>query len=514
MKMLDKIVDPKGNAANAFFWQLMGPLFILCAFALSPDNLLFFCLGILGLFLCARLQMRGFVYSLVALAIVAGCEHSLIGAHHLWLLGVEGSYSLAFLVTALNAEQHVNFLDSLSSQLDAKGASIVNVEEELIKSQDLATAERLSHQEKIGELQKELEEVHSEYSSLLILNEVLRQTFARENSEKGVLKDTLDGEIASRGFLQAQLTDVQKEYARFKDTNTLVLQNQNLIDELNAARIDKEQARMMNETFSRLHAKEHGKVKELNDLLLSMQKEQQQLKAQLLASFHEKTAANSHFDQIVQEREQHKSVLHQLETLRSERNLLKERVNLAEIELARKQEQDQVSIRQLEILELERNSLQQRVKAIETELAHIQEQSQVKEPSLPGSIAVQPEEFVHLQEKVKSLTQIELLYKQLRAQFDEKNQVLHETRGQLFHIDTQFQALQMEMERKELSMNVIPKEIFIEVSDLEERLSYFERENEELQSLVSSLLSTSETASRPKRKKKVKTGSDQDLLFN
>ena len=93
MKLLEKAAhllgeeDPQGIS---FLWHLLGPLFVLLAYSLASQDPLLLGVGIFGLLLSARWQVRGFCYALVALAVLAIGEHGFFTQHHLWQLGVEG----------------------------------------------------------------------------------------------------------------------------------------------------------------------------------------------------------------------------------------------------------------------------------------------------------------------------------------------------------------------------------------------------------------------------------------
>ena len=78
MKLLEKAAhllgeeDPQGIS---FLWHLLGPLFVLLAYSLASQDPLLLGVGIFGLLLSARWQVRGFCYALVALAVLAIGEH-------------------------------------------------------------------------------------------------------------------------------------------------------------------------------------------------------------------------------------------------------------------------------------------------------------------------------------------------------------------------------------------------------------------------------------------------------
>ena len=50
MKWINRVLDEKSDGALAFFWQLVGPIFVLCTYALEPHHILIFFAGVIGLF--------------------------------------------------------------------------------------------------------------------------------------------------------------------------------------------------------------------------------------------------------------------------------------------------------------------------------------------------------------------------------------------------------------------------------------------------------------------------------
>ena len=101
-----------------------------------------------GLFLSARLQVRGCCYSLVLLGIAGVIKHAFFISDHLWYLGIEGSIGCAFFITALAFEQGSAWIESLHSQLETRKAALDNVDEELANVQQSAQEKQIVLQEK------------------------------------------------------------------------------------------------------------------------------------------------------------------------------------------------------------------------------------------------------------------------------------------------------------------------------------------------------------------------------
>lgn len=120
--------------------------------------------------------------------------------------------------------------------------------------------------------------------------------------------------------------------------------------------------------------------------------------------------------------------------------------------------------------------------ALEQQLAQVQETLQDRE------------------HQIAQLKQIQQLHLQLKQQFEEKSQILHLTRRELFATETRLQRAQLEQREQELLPNSSPLEQALIA--LEGERSSLETENQELIELVT-LLSHDLTAKKKKREKKV-----------
>jgi hypothetical protein len=373
---------------------IWGPIFLICTIALAarvPFDLLFLALS--GLYLSAQWKMRGCVYALVLLFIAASLRHLFYLEDHLFQLGLEGSLAVAFFVTALAFEQGATFIESLTSQIETRKAAVTNLEEEMEKMQQSAQELQISFQEKVATLQKELEELQADHSSILILNEVLRKNAARHMGEAENFRCRAE-------TLQSELESAEKDLAFLKETDAVVIQNRELMAELNAARYEKEQTHLINETLARLYARENFKAKEIEQEVADYQ---EQLKE-----------ADRMFERLSLEAHRVREELQQVAQIQNERNFLKERLQIAQEEL----------------------------------------------------------------ELASNRKTVEPLYLQLKKQFEEKNQILHQVRSELFKADTELQRLKIE--KAALELNPIPKEFERELEDLVLQVEVLEEENAQL----------------------------------
>ena len=382
------LLGEEQDGTSASLWPILGPFFILCVGVLSPRDPLMLCLSLIGLFVSARWQIRGFSYSLVLLGLVCLLEHGWLTSHHLWQLGLEGFCAIAFFITALASEERGRLWQSLSDLLTARQSSMSHLEEEMEKIRASAAESQMALQDKIALLQKELEEAQGETTSLLVLNEVLRKTTAMHGAKKEEMHNALLDAQAKMTCLQNELDEMCKVPARS-------MESQELAGRLNATRLEVEQAHLMHEAAIREHQVRHAALQA------------------------ESKALQDHLKQINVEREQYRLMLQKLEEVQAERNALHKRLEQAEVELS-----------------------------------------------------------------IKPQKPMEPLYKQLRAQFEEKNEMLHRTRAELFHTDTQLQALKIEKEQGGWIIDPLTEAMQKEIAAYEDEIARLEHENLALEYLI------------------------------
>ena len=98
----------------------------------------------------------------------------------------------------------------------------------------------------------------------------------------------------------------------------------------------------------------------------------------------------------------------------------------------------------------------------------------------------------------------EQLYKQLKVQFDEKTELLHKTRKDLFRTDTELQTLKLALENEALEADPLPETVRAEI---DQALA----ERQLLEELISHLMHSAPEGKRSK--KRVEESPAQDLLF-
>jgi len=335
---------------------IAGPLFLLATlFIAGPHRVDIAILSAIGMVLCFSLRRRALAYVLPLLAFSAFFHHFFLDTH-LWQFGIELSVALGFLISALSAEQLRAKEISFEEKLQTQAHTLSNLEEEANRSRQEAQDENVALQNRLSELQKELDEARTEMASLQILNDVIR-------------KSSLKPEEAS------QLATYERRIAELLvEIQSLSLspsaeENARLTQELNLARVEREQTYLINETLVRMHASADRKIKEL--------------------------------------------------------------------------------------------------------------QAHTSEPSPDTAI---------LQERLRALSETQSLYFQLKQQFEEKNEILHQTRKELFHTDTALQAAHLELRHKDFETPLSESLLLQEVTQLEEEKRRLECESAELLEIVTVLL--------------------------
>ncbi len=486
-----------GLEGDLHLLQLLGPLSLLATLAIGanvtgafPYDLLV--IGAVGLFLCARWQMRGCAYALLFLAMAALFTHSYGAVSHATQFGLEGSLAFALLIAGQSFEEGSSLLHSLSQRIGAGQQTIENLEDEIGRHKELSSQELVGANSKIEVLSRDLEELRSEYSALQVLNEVLRKSSAKSAEEKETLFDEtvhLSHKIAE---LSANLDAASTELLRVKNDSILAQQNQELFSEINEVRCKEEQTRLINETLARLHAKESQRAVEFEGKIAAMSADREGLVEEMSFVKRDAEMNASQVEQLSHQLQVLTKENQGLQQVQQERNFLRERLGIAEMDVQQKAA---------------------RLVALEAENAQLIDR--VNSPGVLSDeqVVVLSNERTHLLEQIEQLrghlaqhANTDAMYQQLREQFEEKNKVLHETRAQLFHTDTEFQTVKRELENKTLDVDPLAVVVREELAKLEEINRDLDLENRQLQEVVSQLMAKekdlSASAISPRVKKK------------
>lgn len=347
-------------------------------------------------------------------------------------------------------------------------AQIEQLEKDVSELKTSFGAEREKLEQKIESQKNELNDLHSEISSGYILNQTLRDTLedqAQDFQDKEQMLKEQESQLASfvqekQAFLN-QLEDLRNE-------SKLVQENTRLTEELTTQGYQVSEIKKAYDNLEYLYKKQALHAEEVHQNLCAFSAEKQALQQEIGTLKANNEMLKSHVQKLSERLNNSSSTSQNLEQMRLERNFLEERLKAAEIQIAALSKKHEptstpTSAKENPALAAEREALLQKLSDTQEHLSL-------------------------LEEKFKKAAQVEALYHQLRAQFEEKNKVLQETRAQLFHTDTELQKLRIEKQQKEIDADPLASQIQEDVKILETEIADLQQENLQLQEMISQLL--------------------------
>ncbi len=426
-------------------WLLLGPTFLLLSLFLAssylPSYHEFWFIVLAGLFLLWKFPRIGLIGALSLLVLASLWKHrSLTG--HSWQIGLESSLALGLIITGSSLKRWGSYVGSLQERLIGQEKNYASLALKAKEREECLEKEREDLQTAVAKLQGEQVKMGTAHSSLSELVLVLQGTL----DELGLEKETLLKEIREKSYALLRVKEEfeiqQVEKASLKDEESLKKKNDALQEELNQTRVDKYQANLINENLALLLSKETVKLRDASNMLEKTGSERRALEE----SLKEKTLYLEELSKALAEEKQRGStqVLAEAGTLKREVLSLKEKL-----------EEKKLLLKMYE-------------------------------------------------EKFDEARKLESSYLQLRKQFEEKGELLHQTRGELFRVETRALAFEREkglslLEEKEEWVQILPL-----LRELEER----EKEREELLQIVTHLMQEG----LPKSQKRKKSSSSGDQL--
>lgn len=282
----------------------------------------------------------------------------------------------------------------------------------------------------------------------LLLDRVAMQKKTIQNLEEDVEKSR-ENALQERVALNDRLTSVQKEL----DEN---------VSELSSLQILNDVLRKTSSSTNQEKEKIAGHVIEKEKQVLALQDLLKQLQQE--CSVYQQTVQEREFDLNHLQEEMHELTVRQGEE--------SGRVAKYEEDLSAALQAKESAEAKLLQVQAERDRQQATLDRQSQE--HFDEQITQKD----HAIAV-------LQEQLQALSQTELLYHQLKKQFEEKNRILHQTRRNLFYVETVFDAMKIDQDRQnENEPDLWETKLISELSNTEEERLALEQENEELHHIV------------------------------
>ena len=480
-------------------FSLVGPFFLIASLALTlfihhPNHDLWW-IVLLGMAFAWKFEWKGAYSALIALLFSILFKHAEMQSQHVWQLGLESSVALGLWITAESQEKIKAFLSTLKEEGKKSLCKADALEAEILRKGDQFESEKNVMQERLDQIKKEIETSEKDKSSL---KELIR-TMKENDAEKERLKEEYILEMARKTIqvqsLELSLAEAKEETQLLGDGRRLQDNNKDLRNQLNVVRLDKYQSRLINEALAKTLTREMKK-KEIESIesIQLLEKERENLKAKITeleanlayeakTLLGEKKALENRIVELEETSSQ--KTTKQTEFFEKEKRVLKERIT--ELESAQKKEE--ASIEQSKLLEKERDNLKEKVEELS------------KDSGSEGEIEVLKKERDTLRERIKELKslskknetavlkpndyrKLEAEFRQLKKQFDERKNILHQTRSELFRMEGALLVSELDKEQKSLEPSLEEEKWYFELQTLEEEREGLEKENEQLQEII------------------------------
>ena len=312
------------------FWNLIGPLFIiltlfLTSFSPNPNKDLFL-LSILGLFLCWKKGKRGFFYSILFLSVISCIKHIQISSGHLWQLGIETSIFFGFIISYYSLEQTSEYIDLIDVNKSKYNEGMDKLKEELQKEEDFHQRQHKNFKFEIDRANLLLEEKKKEIESFKNLAQNLRATIKENESQRSVDISFIKDKEHRASILRQDIEDMKEHILTLENQEELFQKNKKLLNELELLRKEKEESYVINQSLSKMLAKEIEIKKQLDkdnkylvetiniseNKILSMQSTISNLKESIEKDKKEGMGSTK-IDATVEQKNQYKKLLSQYE---------------------------------------------------------------------------------------------------------------------------------------------------------------------------------------------------------
>lgn len=466
------------------FWSIIGPVIVILTVLVSlakPNaiHLSFSIVAVMGIVCCWLWKMRGLGAAIAAITFYLLSTFSGLSSNErMWNLGMALAFVLGLVITALSLEEVGVVLRQMHHRTGELLGEKMSVEERL-KASERLREERESHwfeqcrskETERGQLADQAKSVQDEMDVLQKEKASLLQDVQGLQEQMAQLVRNLSGAEEREQQLQATLSKQACELERLRLEKVpdpeIVTEKARLNGALaalqEAARQEKERFERMLEGLQQTALVEkEGLLAELDAARKENERSQggkEQIECELAQTAKDLSLAQEAYQTALTEREKLQAALQQLA------DELKGVQQQAALDAAKRSQEMALATAQLHETEEKLASLQGMLEA-----AKIVEK--------PGS-----------EEELRHLRNQDALLKQLRRQFEEKNDVLHQTRIQIFKLEGEIFNLQREKEEYVMKDDLFQSELCDEIERLVEEKERFEKEASELSDLVNTILS-------------------------
>lgn len=455
-------------------WASLGPFIILLTFLVGLtkgvcDIIYLPILGILGIPACLLWKREGLIASIavIVVALAIGYNSVAIG-DKVWTMGLAIALILGLIITRLSIEEATTKIRSLQQ----KGLDNFN---RVLELDDLLQQEQRQWDE-------EREGICDQMDTVVASLEQHKDMAVANGKLINVLRDECKQLTDHKAKLLEELFTNQKE-------NTQLRQK---LDECNALLEENDDARISIVTTSTLQNQLRERNQELEQARRSLKRQDSDInyerkeKESLRQECHAK-------DQTIQELQE------KIEDFQREQQELHDKMALMKLE------SDELIAGNMDnALQEEKtraDGLQETLQKVQQELVDkqqqlqraLEEQVQAKQNQQNLQRDVELEKEVDVQEKrplneyERNLRYVEGMYKQLRAQFEEKKHMLHLTRASLFNTENNLLALKKEKEHEKLKVDALQERLQRDLIKVESEERQVEEENCLLEEIITSL---------------------------
>ena len=452
VNVIAKKAEMRKAEGRVQFWAALGPFIIILTLLVGllkvePLTLYLSLATLIGVPLCWRWGVRGLVGSLLCLGLLFAMFYSSIPHdERLWQIGVAVSVSLGLIVTTLSFEEVSASLQQLEE------GSKIRLEKLLLLESRLGSTEMQWHADR------------EEFAARLrqITEESIKSKRQADVYEKLV------------GSLRAEFTALNEHKERLLSESKAKAQE--------AAQLKEEVAlsRKGLESLRGIYEAEKGRVEGFyNEKTSTLQAQESELK-----QLQEKHAQlQVQLTEASQRSEGLAALQKTYQTLQLEK---KETIKQLEASNCLVQEQEAKLATAFQKLADQKVATQEAAKQEAAKQEAAKQEVVVQEVATPPIAAVSPTQTPS--KELNELRHVGELYKQLRGQFEEKCQVLHATRMELFHKEGEILVIRKEAAEHTLEPSIADIALQGQLLALELEKDSLEKEVKTLQELVSNCL--------------------------
>lgn len=416
-------------------FPLLGSLLLFMSLSLtilvSHPNYDLWWIVLLGIAFSWKFHWRGFFSAIIALIFSMLFKHMELPSYHIWQLGLEFSIALGLWITTDSGGRLKEYVMGFQEEIVRGARKSKALQDELQRKNEQFASEKNVMQERLDQIKKELADGEIDKTSL---KELIRNLKERDD-EKEYIKEEYFREIAAKTgkvqSLELQLVAMQDEIKQLGEGEKLQEKNRCLLNQLNVVRVDKYQSRLINEALAKTLTREM-KRKEVE-------------------------------------------YIYKIQTLEAERDEWRRKVDslhgkLVSIDSSHENEvrPSEEFVRKIESLEKERNELKEEIVVLQRKMEDFSSEPVCKEP--------------HFSSDQHRRTEASLW--QLKKQFNEKKQVLHQTRTELFRLQGEVFVRKREEESYKYEPDLQEEQLIGELYALEEERENLEKENLLLQDII------------------------------